>query len=84
MGVCILIYIINLRLDAILYARAVNSIRKYFYDNSVIDIAKNIKRTWHTTQLHLFKLRAENKIKFKKVGRQNQFWLNKKYEKEFE
>lgn len=32
-GLFLFIYIINLRHDGILYARAVNGIRKYFYDN---------------------------------------------------
>jgi uncharacterized HAD superfamily protein len=33
-GFCVMIYIVNLRLDAILYARAVNGIRKYFFQKS--------------------------------------------------
>ncbi|HEX7320180.1 MAG TPA: hypothetical protein VF399_07485 [bacterium] len=37
-GILVSIYIINHRFDAILYARTVNGIRKYFYDNSKIDI----------------------------------------------
>jgi len=32
-GILVSCYVINLRLDAILYARVVNGIRKYFYDN---------------------------------------------------
>jgi hypothetical protein len=31
-GFCVMLYIINLRLDAILYARNINGIRKYFFD----------------------------------------------------
>jgi|GEM_PF-1362758 len=31
-GLCVALYIINLRLDALLYARAVNGLRGYFYD----------------------------------------------------
>ena len=31
-------YVVNLRLDAVLYARTVNGIRKYFYDNSKLHI----------------------------------------------
>jgi hypothetical protein len=30
-GLCMAVYIINLRVDALLYARAVNGIRRYFY-----------------------------------------------------
>lgn len=37
-GVGVFCYVLNLRLDAILYARAVNGIRKFFYDTSDIDI----------------------------------------------
>ena len=37
-GIGILCYIINLRMDTILYARVVNGIRKYFYDSSKMDI----------------------------------------------
>ena len=38
---------------------------------------------WHTAQVNLLKLVAEGKIKYKKVGRQNQFWLSRKYKEEF-
>lgn len=31
-GICVFLYIINLRLDVVLYARAVNGVRKFFYD----------------------------------------------------
>jgi len=37
------LYIINLRLDALLYARAVNGIRRYFYDNSPLS-SEEIKK----------------------------------------
>jgi len=37
-GLFVCLYIISLRLDAMLYARTVNGIRKYFYDASPIDI----------------------------------------------
>ncbi len=42
-GIGVFCYIINLRLDTILYARAVNGIRKYFYDESNIDINLKLK-----------------------------------------
>jgi hypothetical protein len=32
-------------------------------------IAKAIGSTWHTAQIHLFKLVSEGKVKHKKVGR---------------
>lgn len=37
-GFWVFCYITNLRLDTLLYARTVNGIRKYFYDESDIDI----------------------------------------------
>jgi len=48
------------------------------------EVAKQIKIAWHTAQVNLLKLVAEGKVKYKKVGRQNQFWLVQKYKKEFE
>ena len=35
-SICVLGYIINLRCDAVLYARAINGIRNYFYEKSLI------------------------------------------------
>lgn len=34
LGLGLMLYVVNLRLDALLYARTVNGIRKYFYDKS--------------------------------------------------
>jgi uncharacterized HAD superfamily protein len=42
-GGAILLYIMNLRFDAILYARTVNGIRKYFYDRADIDLHYKIR-----------------------------------------
>jgi uncharacterized HAD superfamily protein len=36
-GMLLFFYIANLRFDAILYARTINGIRKYFYDSSELD-----------------------------------------------
>jgi len=33
-GLCVMAYVVNLRFDAILYARTVNGVRKYFYERS--------------------------------------------------
>ena len=41
LGVCC--YIINLRLDVIFYSRAVNGIRKFFYDESDMDINMKLR-----------------------------------------
>jgi uncharacterized HAD superfamily protein len=42
-GISIMLYIIHLRFDAILYARTINSIRKYFYDGSSSPIDDKIR-----------------------------------------
>jgi len=45
-------------------------------------VATELEVSWNTAQVHLLKLQVEGRIKYRKVGRQNQFWLNRKYEKE--
>jgi len=42
-GFLVLLYIINLRMDVLLYARTVNAIRKYFYDRWRIDIEAKLR-----------------------------------------
>jgi uncharacterized HAD superfamily protein len=37
-GFLVMLYIVNLRMDVILYARTVNGIRKHFYDRADLDI----------------------------------------------
>jgi len=46
------------------------------------DVAKEVDISWNTAQLHLIKLQMQGKVKFRKVGRQNQWWLDRKYERE--
>jgi len=43
------------------------------------DIAKGLGISWNTAQLHLIKLQMQGKVKFRKVGRQNQWWVKKSY-----
>lgn len=38
-------------------------------------VAKKMKVSWNTAQIHLYKLLAEGKTKGKRVGRQNQWAL---------
>jgi len=45
------------------------------------DIAKSIGISWNTAQIHLVKLQMQEKVKYRKVGRQNQWWINKQYKK---
>jgi len=42
-GLCVLGYMINLRLDAILYARSINGLRKYFYETSALQIENELR-----------------------------------------
>jgi predicted transcriptional regulator len=43
------------------------------------DIAKGTNISWNTAELHLTKLQMLGKVKYRKVGRQNQWWANKSY-----
>ena len=47
------------------------------------DIANAVKVSWNTAQVHLLKLQAEGKVRFRRVGRQNQWWLDKNYKESF-
>ncbi len=47
------------------------------------DVAKSVKVSWQTAQIHLFKLQHEGKVKYRRVGKQNQWWFSKNYKKEF-
>lgn len=42
-GLGVLLYIANLRMDAILYARTINGIRKYFYDQAKLDLGAMLR-----------------------------------------
>ena len=42
-GFCLFIFIVNLRTDAILYARTVNGIRNFFYENSELKNLSDLK-----------------------------------------
>ena len=47
------------------------------------DIAAGVKVSWNTAQVNLLKLQTEGRVKFRRVGRQNQWWLDKGYRKNF-
>lgn len=38
-------------------------------------VGKNLKVAWYTAQMHLFKLKEEGKVRYFKIGRQNQWIL---------
>jgi uncharacterized HAD superfamily protein len=42
-GYFVMLYVVNLRLDVVLYARAVNGIRKYFYDKGLPDLSYKLR-----------------------------------------
>ena len=58
-------------------------LKKLDWPSTTEDIATEVKVSWNTAQVALLKLVHEGKVKYKKVGRQNQFWLNEGYEKYF-
>jgi len=58
-------------------------LKKADWPSTTEDIAIDVKVSWNTAQVHLLKLVHEGIVKYKKVGRQNQFWLIKNYEKFF-
>ena len=63
--------------------KILKALKKNEWPETTENIAKAVGVTWQTAQIHLFKLQAEGKVKYRKVGRQNQWWLENKYRKEF-
>ena len=63
--------------------KILKALKKNEWPETTENIAKTVKVTWQTAQIHLFKLQIEGKVKYRKVGRQNQWWLENKYRKEF-
>ena len=45
-------------------------------------VAKELKVSWNTAQLHLYKLLSQGLVKGKRVGRQNQWIMTEKAKKE--
>jgi predicted ArsR family transcriptional regulator len=58
-------------------------LKKADWPSTTEDIASDVKVSWNTAQVHLLKLVHEGVVRYKKVGRQNQFWLVEGYEKYF-
>lgn len=54
---------------------------KQEWPSTTEDVAKNVDISWNTAQLHLIKLQMQGRVKFRKVGKQNQWWLNRSYKK---
>lgn len=62
--------------------KIVEFLKKQDWPSTTEDIGKGVGVTWQTAQIHLYKLQAEGKVKYRKVGRQNQWWLEHTYRKE--
>ncbi len=60
------------------HVHVVASLRPSMSPSHVVQLTKG-----YTAQVNLLKLVAEGKVKYKKVGRQNQFWLLRNYDREF-
>lgn len=56
-------------------------LKKQEWPSTTEDIASSVEISWNTAELHLVKLQMQGRVKFRKVGRQNQWWLNKSYKK---
>mgnify|MGYP001558766763 FL=1 len=63
--------------------KIIDYLKKADWPSTTEDIAADVKVSWNTAQVHLLKLVHEGLVRYKKVGRQNQFWLVKGYEKHF-
>jgi len=63
--------------------KIVEFLKKQDWPTTTEDVAKKLNIAWNTAQVHLLKLVTKKIVRYKKVGRQNQFWLNKNYRKYF-
>ena len=63
--------------------RILEFLKRVDWPSTTEDIATEVKVSWNTAQVHLLKMVHKGIVKYKKVGRQNQFWLNEGYEKYF-
>ena len=61
--------------------KIIEYLSKQEWPSTTEDIAKGVGISWNTAELHLTKLQMQSKIKFRRVGRQNQWWINKNYKK---
>ena len=63
--------------------KIIEYLKKVEWPSTTEDVAKAIGVSWQTAQINLLKLAAQGIVKYRKVGRQNQFWLSDKYRREF-
>ncbi len=59
-------------------------LKKQEWPSTTEDVATGCNLSWNTAQLHLVKMQGQRKVKYRKVGRQNQWWLEAKYRKEMQ
>ena len=64
--------------------KIIEFLKKQEWPSTTEDIAKGCNISWNTAQVWLLKLMAKNQVKYRKVGRQNQWWLNKGYSENFD
>ena len=53
----------------------IDYVKNLEFPTTSAEIARAIKLNWFTSKIYLDKLKKEGKIHLKKVGRQNQWWL---------
>jgi hypothetical protein len=62
-----------------------NAILKYLTDlpfsATTEMVAKQLNVAWYTAQMHLFKLEQDRKVRYFKIGRQNQWIISSKMTK---
>lgn len=63
--------------------RIIDLLKKSDWSFTTEDIATEVKVSWNTTQVHLLKMVHKRIFKYKKMGRQNNFWLTENYKKYF-
>jgi uncharacterized HAD superfamily protein len=52
-GFCVLGYLVNIRCDTLLYARTVNGIRNYFYNNAGVPLLREVQMRTLPKSIHL-------------------------------
>jgi predicted transcriptional regulator len=59
--------------------RIIDYLKEQEWPCTTEDIARGVNISWNTAEIHLVRLQMKDKVKFRKVGRQNQWWANKNY-----
>jgi predicted transcriptional regulator len=59
--------------------KIINYLKAQEWPSTTEDVAKGANISWNTAEVHLMKMQMEKKVMFRRVGRQNQWWLNDSY-----